>query len=1672
MLNNYMIRPLLRIIPSLCGNLKLGCNINQYNKISDTEYIGICRNARIYPLDSIIHQKVLDVSLLNGSWEYDVSKFYNSGYSDIFFKDTFTFDKNNLLSYSDDNIVKDRNVDFEFGCKRVSYSKTGYQFCFFAPIYCDNVEDLPDYFDIDIDINNQGMYSISKKIRIDLTDNISYNYLNYYLKKYYGKIDDNVIFMLPATNQAVYYGIDVLLGGFNKYKDNLVKQLYTEETTINGYDACLANGFKRNNLILRQTMPLSFYFNISDILDDTEKRKFINSEVHIKGHYVKNGKDLNFYIMDENYDYLSLPVLRINPNTGVLEYQYINNNILALSDGSAIRTDNIYEYRFSNKLNKYYIRWKLKYSSDSYPYITNTNYNFSKNQDLYNLYYTYPQNYYWSSIFCNIDDGDINILLPLGDNIYKYYKDSEYLVDKYMLALNNYVSNWFDMTDSKDINYILSNTNWSDVHSDNKVFYKGLLYNFNNIYNNTDVVDKIDKFAILFYVDSSQFFTNNSISNYIYSKYGLEYTTFNNICLGLYSNDNNSNKIYGNTLYNLTDKVNTNSTINTNEYFTYNVNGTGKFIELEDLGIDFYEVNNYVRVSDLTDIISNDYINVINANKIDGYELLSISYLSNIFVDNSLLLNSNIDNLYFSYNNVNIKNKLSDLNITTDLDELKNSYLFYQNYDFISSYTANNLVNLSVLGLSDSIKQSYFNILNKIKKYCFYPKYILDNNKSIFNVFIPIDNHNKFYGNNTYFTHIENDSNVLYLDPFNIKNKLVNYYQLKGNIYIKDISNDYITLSDIDDTKDIFLYTNKYDRNEVLELLDYEHTYCMQEKYNYNKYNVDKFIHEINSIYVTYTKLKDNINITTYSLSFNYNEYNINANTYDYNTSNDIIICYSYNLDYTDKIITNNIKFIDNKYNHSSYIDGYFYVNDINLATYQLNLVNYNNDNIILQFYDLDELYDYAYNAHVVSLIDNKYMINQNCVGTYMFRPSYIFKHPKEIIHKIYNLEYIDNFDDDTCLIADNYKFDIYDFGNSDNYSNYKLSYFNYDLPTDSVDLQNIMFLYDKYNYTTLYGKFMNNIHLLIFIKYISEYALDKNNNEIDLTNYNINDYIYIKKNVVNTLSNNNIDINSVYIPLSDIFGNKYILDDIIYISDYIFKINGYSDNIELYFKKNFIKITKPIYENIISLNTNNYKDLYIYRLETDNDMFKEYKYCSSPYKYIEENYNIDTTYFSYYTYYTLSYSVVPFFDSIFNQSMESTILYKSYILNTLSTANYLDNNRNIKYTLYRYNCNDRLCLVDVSYIEDYTYKGTYLFRPNAYYPSFIYDKYVMLDSTSYSYTYNGSTITDIKNNITAYSYVASKIPTYDKIENLNIDFINITDNKEITFDSYSSNGVKYNGYKINTYTYNGITYGFYLNQISLKNINSIFNLTFEDYNEVKYFTKINGISIIDNHKYLTDNFKLLVPIIKYNILNQLYSIPIFNSQYKTVFKKHYINYTENNVNHILYDNTKNDIITLYRYYDSIVPYILETSNLYTEYALKTKILNSVKFDTNIYCDSINIYHYNGIRIYSDNDTYITKKQLEYKYFNDNLFINLEVEFEIIIDKYLTEIDLIKYKEESTVIKYFSEHINKYKTNKFNKSEILFLYKKYNVQLLSTPIKLDSNYKNKLYSLIYKFTLN
>ena len=85
-----MIKPLLRTIPTLSGNVKLACTLLDYNKLNANTFETNIRGAHIYPISSQLFQKSVEANLLSSSWEFDLKRFYEA-YSDIFHNHCFVF---------------------------------------------------------------------------------------------------------------------------------------------------------------------------------------------------------------------------------------------------------------------------------------------------------------------------------------------------------------------------------------------------------------------------------------------------------------------------------------------------------------------------------------------------------------------------------------------------------------------------------------------------------------------------------------------------------------------------------------------------------------------------------------------------------------------------------------------------------------------------------------------------------------------------------------------------------------------------------------------------------------------------------------------------------------------------------------------------------------------------------------------------------------------------------------------------------------------------------------------------------------------------------------------------------------------------------------------------------------------------------------------------------------------------------------------------------------------------------------------------------------------------------------------------------------------------------------------------------------------------------------------
>ena len=179
-----MIKPLIRVIPTYSGNVKIVCTTSDYIKSTDKEYdVYDCfvRGAVLSPLSHTIYDKKIEANLLSSNYSYDLKEYYKY-YNNVFFSNGMSFDDNNIQKFDGLNPIYDRNIDLEMGCGRVLNVKNNHEFEFFAPVYVDDPNDLPDAFIIDMVFTNKDR-KLYKRMKVNIMDHPKdkRNYLFHYL---------------------------------------------------------------------------------------------------------------------------------------------------------------------------------------------------------------------------------------------------------------------------------------------------------------------------------------------------------------------------------------------------------------------------------------------------------------------------------------------------------------------------------------------------------------------------------------------------------------------------------------------------------------------------------------------------------------------------------------------------------------------------------------------------------------------------------------------------------------------------------------------------------------------------------------------------------------------------------------------------------------------------------------------------------------------------------------------------------------------------------------------------------------------------------------------------------------------------------------------------------------------------------------------------------------------------------------------------------------------------------------------------------------------------------------------------------------------------------------------------------------------------------------------------
>jgi len=454
-----MFKGLIRTMASLTGNFTLCCNINNIKQIDSNTFGCFVKSANMLPLQPNLYSSNINVDLLNGNYPNDVGRFYNE-YKDFFFKENFNYSKNNYQEFYPHKNNYNRNSYYELGCSRLNINK--YQFIFFAPFYFDDITSLPQEFIITIHLGD----TVEKKIKVYINQESNHNILKYYLEKYAKNLTNTFVYLSNIYDYGIYYGIDVKNGSLCDYKNVHIGRIFNEYLSRYDVDEIINNGFQQMNMICRQIIPLSFAFNVEDILTPQELNFFRYSRIKISGYWANNDINLPFYDFDINYtiendklatDDIALSnIIQLHKSSNKVDKSFYN-----------FYEDKNVKYKYTNKITLNFSKWKLSSTTDDVPYVINQSFLYSNIDNVIN-YYHFPSLFYPKCIIENE-----SLCVPITNTYAQMYSTSDW----YNAYINN-VSNWFrtihvndSIEDYANISYY-----WSNVVN-NECMYKHILYN-------------------------------------------------------------------------------------------------------------------------------------------------------------------------------------------------------------------------------------------------------------------------------------------------------------------------------------------------------------------------------------------------------------------------------------------------------------------------------------------------------------------------------------------------------------------------------------------------------------------------------------------------------------------------------------------------------------------------------------------------------------------------------------------------------------------------------------------------------------------------------------------------------------------------------------------------------------------------------------------------------------------------------------------------------------------------------------------------------------------------------------------------------------------------------------------------------------------------------------------
>lgn len=1126
-----MFKSLLRTLPSLSGNVKLVCDVshnintynNNFNNNSNSEYINCyVNNASLEPISKNVYKQPININLFKSRYDYDLSQFYTL-YSDIFYKSCYSYSKVDAKKIDKSHEANERDKDFEFGCSRISYKDKNKQFSFFAPIYIDNVFDIPDAFIIECNIR-YGEYNIKKKLKIniasdiDLTDsktNIIYNSKNLlfnYIYNYVFNIDNKVIYIdyvdpnNSNNNNVYYYGIDLMRGGFTKSQDITVNKIFSDQQTINNFDNIICSGFKNTKTCMKQILPLCFNFNVSDLFTEWDASRLYLSDITFSGYYInKNNKIEELFDFDIDYSKFALNILDINNRTGeIMSAPGIIDNMMDYSFPS-LHDKYFYKYQFMNKISPNTTRWIMAASNcdnvnENYNYIINNNIVFSLNQDSQYKYRYFPVNINSGnnvgccnkiSLDTNNKVNDYNYISNNTNNIYLTSRNRTILynmllpVDKKVsININNFQSEIYN-----SVNRLFS-TIYKDDKKSNCYDFFNIIYHDNKIYeilnqNTGEITNKTDYINYINPKNNYKLLQSTSDENIsIFDKSGTKYDE-------LWKSPVNDYVYYNDVLYNLNNLYINNNVAELNERYN-------KFLSNDTEVTDsLFEIAKHNKNAHFID--NTNYDNYLSLQKITKFGVFAMPFF-NVINNKQIKKIYNIDNLYTF---------ISETNSSPIYDNIIVSSNILDN-DKLNIFNANDTIKSNKLNLNIDVNNNLYidETTSDMWKKIFSPEHLSYTTISYSYTDVTGENVNVSYNiykmSNEWIDTYSKSYNYLYCDYDELYNSLIN----KSDDYA--YSNMYV---EVENLKTIFeqgtgqlaigsyvpmLLNGSADFVNAYELLPLYNIKSVAYKCSYNVLSyVDGFDFTNNdkNTYLYY-KLQNNDIMTDESSVLIYNNTESISTSYTQNT-NDENLSPLYNsylvTNYNDDINTNNDRRCLMLTNSNSLYD----ISNYGLFDYTL----YNKKTFI-------EITSYEKLTYVKNIIDDIKSINNNSsnnkvdeLDIYAFKP-YIKYNGNTVVKNVMMKKQLETeFDGNMIRHEDDINYlwtDIYNLNNLfDRYNN------------EDKNADNLVKPYDDSRTREFWFDFINKEHLKKYLEYVSadenNMHKDKNGNTIS-----INDWKYI----------------------------------------------------------------------------------------------------------------------------------------------------------------------------------------------------------------------------------------------------------------------------------------------------------------------------------------------------------------------------------------------------------------------------------------------------------------------------------------------------------------------------------------------------------------------------------